>query len=201
VNYRVFAKILVKILTLALILTLIPLLLLSQLGWEGLIPTIIYLQLLVIWVQAEIALRQHRLFSMQFEPFFDVDLRTTDAKGGKTLYLHNASKNPAYNIMLRMLDKEGKPIPPKEWENKVCQEPITDLAPEQGDILCYFNKDFYESICENKMAFAVDFFNQFGEDGSIYIGFSEGVPYVIPLPRKPQMPGILLNTFEDLSPL
>jgi len=195
VNYGPFVKNLVKVLILAL---LPPLLLLKLLGRDGIIPMIIYLQLLLFEVQAEIGLRQHRLFLMQFEPFFNVDIGTTDAKGGKTLYLHNTSKNSAYDITLRMLDKQCRPMPPEKWKDKVSLGPITTgLAPGQGDMLCDFNKDFYESVCENEMAFAVDYFNQFDEDGGIHIRFFKGTPHI--KPAKQRMPGPLLNTFEDLS--
>ena len=99
-----------------LLLASIPILLVIKFKWEALLPIIIYLQLILIWAQAEIALRQHNLFSTQFEPLFSVrkEIHKIDSVPlSVSLYIRNVSQNPAYNITVtRILAKGHKPIPP-----------------------------------------------------------------------------------------
>lgn len=155
----------------------------------ALITVIIYLQLLLIWAQAEIGLRQHVLFSAQFDPSFDAKLRNN-----VNLFVRNTSKNPAYNIMVgRMMDEQNKAIPPNNWKGKVSSYFIGSLAPEQEVLLCSFtDKDFFK----NK-AIEVSYTNQFGDWKEIYIRLLEDERLLF-IPKEVQKPGILLNTFEDL---
>jgi len=172
-----------------LLLALIPVLLAVRFGWDAILPVIIYLQLLLIWAQAEIGLRQHVLFSAQFDPSFDVKLRNN-----VNLFVRNASKNPAYNIMVgRMMDEHNKAIPPNNWKGKVSSYFIGSLVPEQEVSLCSFtDKDFFK----NK-AIEVSYTNQFGDWKEIYIRLLEDERLLF-IPKEVQKPGILLNTFEDL---
>ena len=200
-RYYPLAKNLGKVLLLALI----PILLVIRFGWDAILPFIIYLQFLLIWAQAEIGLRQHALFSAQFDPSFDVKLTKIEGRGvidketgtalrRLSISIRNLSKNPAYNIMVgRMLDEQNKPIPPNNWKDKVSSDLIGSLAQDQEVLLCSLDED----IVKNKPAIEVSYTNQFGEWKEIYIRFLEDEKLLL-IPRKVQVPGILLNTFEDL---
>lgn len=186
------AKILVKILLLALI----PILLAIRFRWDAILPIIIYLQLLLIWAQAEIGLRQHVLLSAQFDPSFDVELtkkRVADAHLPYNIYIRNTSKNPAYNIRVGRILYENKPMPPDNG-SKVSSEFISSLAPDQKVLLCSLNED----IVKNDPTIEVSYSNHLGDLREIHIAFFTDEKLFL-TPRKVQAPGILLNTIEGLT--
>jgi hypothetical protein len=101
-----------ELVKLAALIVVVPLVLIIAHGWQAaILPIIIYLQLLLIWVQAKISLRQTALFAAQFEPAFDVKF----ADAARTiLTIENVSENPAYNLDVgRLLDQRRAPIDPK----------------------------------------------------------------------------------------
>jgi len=187
-----------KILCKILLLVLIPILLIIKFKWDAILPTIIYLQFLLIWAQAEIGLRQHLLFSAQFNPSFKVILGSNTITEGKNdirriIYLRNTSDKPAYNIgIARVLDGQNKPIPPNSWKDKISTLFISSLAPGEEVSLGYLtDKKFLENkTIENSYT------NLFGKWKEIWVKFLNGRFLVIP--EREQAPGILLNTFEDL---
>jgi hypothetical protein len=201
-RYYPLAKNLGKVLLLALI----PILLVIRFWWDAILPFIIYLQFLLIWAQAEIGLRQHALFSAQFDPSFDVKLTRIEGRGvidketdtvlrRLSISIRNLSKNPAYNIMVgRMLDVQNEPIPPNNWKDKVSSDLIGSLAPGQEVLLCSLDED----IVKNKPAIEVSYTNQFGEWKEICIKFLKDETLLL-IPKEIQKSGILLNTFEDLT--
>ena len=85
-------RVLAQLGKLAALFVVVPALLVARLRWDAILPIIIYLQLLLIWIQAEISLRQTALFAAQFEPAFDVRLSES---GPATLTIENVSENPA----------------------------------------------------------------------------------------------------------
>ena len=48
------------------IVVLVPAILMARLRWDSVLPIIIYFQLLLIWIQAEVSLRQNELYAAQF---------------------------------------------------------------------------------------------------------------------------------------
>ncbi|MCK4731157.1 MAG: hypothetical protein KAT65_01750 [Methanophagales archaeon] len=196
-----------KNLGLLFLLVLIPVLLLVRLWWDAILPMIIYFQLLLLWAQAEIGLRQHVLLTAQFEPYFDVKLVSPTNLGDEFVFdlshpsdrsgvrLRNTSKNPAYNIMIgRILNEQNRPIPPDEWKDKVHSDLISSLAPDQEVSLCSLDED----IIKNKLHIEVSYSDQFGELRAIYINFLEDRRILL-IPERRQPPGILLNLFEYFS--
>jgi len=200
-RYYPLAKNLGKVLLLALI----PFLLAIRFKWDAILPFIIYLQFLLIWAQAEIGLRQHALFSAQFDPSFDVKLTRIEGRGVidketgtvlrcLSLSIHNMSENPAYNIMVgRILYGQNKPMPPDNW-TKVSPERISSLAPDQEVLLCSLDED----IVKNDPTIEVSYSNRLGDWKEIHIEFLKDGKLLL-IPGKVQAPGILLNTFEDLT--
>jgi len=184
-----------------LLLALIPILLVIKFRWDAILPVIIYLQLLLIWAQTEIGLRQHLLFSAQFDPSFDVKLKegaliANEKEGGirhYNIYITNTSKYPAYNVMIgRILDEQNYPISPNIWKNKILTSAIYSLTPGKDVLLgSIVDKSFFENN-----TIEINYTNLFGEWKEIWIKFLSGRPLVIPKGRE--APGILLNTFEEL---
>jgi len=176
-----------------LLLVLIPILLVIKFRWDAILPIIIYLQLLLIWAQAEIGLRQHVLFSTQFNPSFKVRIvGNTMTEGENKINIRNTSDKPAYNIgIARVLDGQNEPIPPNSWKDKISTLFISSLAPGEEVSLGSADKSFLE----NK-TIEISYTNLFGERKEIWIKFLNGRLLVIP--GREQAPGFLLNTFEDL---
>jgi len=190
IKYGWFLKVLFKI----FILSVIPILLVYRLQWDAVLPVIVYLQLILIWTQAEIALRRQNLFSAQFEPLFDVKLED-DATAIRVCFtIHNISEHPAYYVgAARILDEENRPIPPDSWKDKVITKFISVLAPKKSEALCYFDKDFIT----NKLTIEVLYENQLGELRSLHIKLTEKREVLV-IPQRAKELGILLKTFEDL---
>jgi len=168
-----------------------PILLAFKLRWDSLLPVLIYFQLLVIWAQAEIALRQHVLFSMQFEPSFNVRLEQG------ILYLKNVSKNSAYNVFIgRILNSSGKPLPPDKWKKEIhTKRVIANLAPNQEVALCTFKHP--ESIIKEKFSIETLYSNQLGELRTFLIQILDPL-FLSIIPEKRKNPGFLLTLFEDI---
>jgi hypothetical protein len=193
---------LAKSLSIILLLTLTPLLLLIEFKSNSVPYIIIFFQFVLIWAQVEIALRQHILFSVQFEPFFEVKFSAPDEPNheflnqeASNLFIHNVSKNPAYSIMAaRIFDEQKKPIPPDNWKTRSTSRFISVLAPDQTTQLCSLkDRNFFK----NK-TIEVLYHNQLGEMREIWINLLENGDMIILLKER-QAPGILLNSFEYLS--
>ena len=176
-----------------LLLAVIPALLAVKLRWDAILPIIIYLQLLLIWAQAEIALRQHSLFAAQFKPFFGITYkRDITEPPSRSIWIHNTSKNAAYNIMVgRLLDKQNRPIPPSQWESKLHSDLISSLAPDEEGLLCSLN----EELASSEFAIEFSYDDQLGELGTMYIKLVKDGRILI-VPQAKELPGILLSTFE-----
>lgn len=175
-----------------LILLAIPVLLGVRFRWDAILPIVIYLQLILIWAQAEIALRQHSLFAAQFKPFFSISYkRDITEPPSHSVWIRNTSKNAAYNIMVgRLLNKQNKPIPPSQWENKLHSDLISDLAPDEQGLLCSLS----EELASSEFAIEFSYDDQLGEPGTMYIKLLKGGRILI-FPEAKQLPGILLSTF------
>ncbi len=112
-----WSRVLAQLAKLAALLLLVPGVLVVSLRWDSVLPIIIYLQLLLIWVQAEISLRQNALFAAQFEPLFDVRVAGSSPM---TLTIENVSESPSYALAVaRLFDRSGNPMDPKQWTGKI----------------------------------------------------------------------------------
>ncbi len=76
-----------------------PILLWVFLHANAFIPIIIYFQLIVIWAQAEISLRQSDLITGQYESTFEAKLSASIRPDldEQVIILYNRSDNPAYD--------------------------------------------------------------------------------------------------------
>jgi len=178
---------------LVLALLVIPVLLVIRLKWDAILPIIIYLQLLLIWAQVEIALRQHSLFAAQSKPFFGISYKKFGAEPpSHNVWIHNTSKNAAYNIMVgRLLDKQNKPIPPVQWKDKLYSDLISSLAPEEEALLCSLN----EELASGEFTIEFSYSDQLGGFGAMYIKLAKDGKILL-IPERAELPGILLSTLE-----
>jgi len=129
-----WSRVLAQFGKLAALFIVVPAFLILRLRCDAILPIIIYLQLLLIWVQAEISLRQTALFAAQFEPAFDIKVAESEPT---TLTIENVSDNPAYNVgIVRVLDERGVPLESKHWESRLQLDRLSALAPRERCRLC-----------------------------------------------------------------
>jgi len=147
----------------------------------------------IFWAQAEIALRQNTLFSVQFEPSFKVAL------DGEFLIIKNISQNPAYNVAISRVLYKNKPVSPEKWSSKIDfpdDYPIQCLSPGERSILCIFHPGALENFFIGKNI-EVWYTTRIGESREIYITPLAGINFLITHPRR-ELPGWLLKTLEEL---
>jgi len=201
-KYKSFARELIKFLLLATI----PIILIFAIkfNWNDIIPIVIpmviYLQFILIWAQAEIGLRQHIMFTMQFDPSFKIEVEKEagvihDINRPNKVIVTNISQYPAYNIFVgRVLDEQNNPIAPSKWKKEIVSNMLDCLSPEQELLLCHISEPFIN----NKSVIEIIYTNKFGDEREFFIRFMEGKKHLF-IPGKIKRPGILLNTFENLN--
>jgi hypothetical protein len=175
----------------AVIFMAVPASFFAVLGREALLPVLLYFQLLVLWGQIEVSLRQHELFAAQYEPAFSVEFQWSAGENPRgQILLTNTSQNTAYNVGVgRVLGEGGKPIPPPEWKEKINTYFIPSLAANESKPLCSFERGFLE-----KKAIEVSYLNRFGEWGTVIITFHGGGAMFIPGGMRRR--GFLLELFS-----
>jgi hypothetical protein len=193
----IWSRVLSELAKLAALLVVVPLVLIIALGLAAaILPIIIYLQLILIWVQAEISLRQTALFAAQFEPAFDVKI--ADA-AWTALTIENVSENPAYNVVVsRLLDEIGTPIDPKQWQDKLELDGMASLAPHEKRSLCVWkDQSLRDRLMTHGGSLEISYFGRQGELQTLSILFSAGQLLIVSGGALP--PGVLLRTFEAVS--
>jgi len=181
-------------LILPLFLILLPVLLIIKFRWDAILPLIIYFQLILIWFQAEIGLRQQALFSIQFNPFFEVqvdrDVSVVHELPYK-IYLQNLSGYPAYDVVLRrVLDKENRIIPSSKQEGKIDISFKPCLRPKEKSLIMRLSED----LVKNECMLDIFFVNQLGEFKNVIIFISEKGHRIFHGSMQPV--GVLINMFE-----
>lgn len=174
---RAFPKDLGFIIILFIILfVVIPFLILYFLRLpNGLISTLIYFQLIIIWIQAEISLRQQELYESQALPIIVLHssnkaIESKSMEEGKAterigFTVKNVSKNPAFNIILtRILSRDHTPINPDVWIPLIQRDVIEDLEPGEEKELFSIDWDDLEKLMEKQNAgvFEVGFMDRYG---------------------------------------
>lgn len=195
---KFFLKILGKI----FLLMIIPLLLIIKLGWDSLLPIIIYLEFLLIWAQTEIGMRQTVMTSAQFEPSFYIEEITIPptAKNSAVYctYIHNVTENPAYTLGVgRILNRNNQPIYPAGWPKSLKANYISCLPPHQKLELYSINSEDREIIYNDELTFEVIYLNRFGILRTLRIKYLRGSPPLL-IHEEVEKPGIFLNMIEDI---
>lgn len=191
-KYRMFLR---TVSTLFFILAVFPILLWVFLQANAFIPIIIYFQLIVIWAQAEISLRQSDLITGQYESTFEAKLSASirPDPDEQVIILHNRSDNPAYDIYLeKIIDETGKTIPREKWPKDVRTIPIQGIGPKQEAPIIFFKN---MNFMKNK-TLEVVYHNRFVKQRGVSIYFLEGGNIFL-LPEKIPPSGFLLRLFED----
>jgi hypothetical protein len=181
---------------LAALFVIVPVLLIVRLRWDAILPIIIYLQLLLIWIQAEISLRQTALFAAQFEPAFDIKCSESEPA---TLTIENVSENPAYTLSVaRVLDAHHIPLNPSLWEGKLELDRMATLAPHEKRRLCTFKDEtLRNNLLTEGGALEILYFGRRGESQCVTLLFTGGQLLIVTGESLP--PGVLLHTLESVS--
>lgn len=184
-----------KNLILPLFLILLPILVIIKFKWDAILPLIIYFQLILIWFQVEIGLRQQTLFSIQFNPFFNVEVKKDVSATHELpyrIYLQNLSECPAYNVVLQKAsNKENKIIPPSELDGKINIFFKPCIGPKEKSLIMRLSED----LVKNECFLDIIFINQLGEIKNITIFVSEKGLRIFHEGMRPA--GILINALED----
>ena len=196
------AKFFLRVLGKIFLLTIIPILLVIKLGWNSILPIIVYLQFLLIWAQTEIGMRQAVLSSAQFELSFNIKEETdTETFGPDSIfhvYIVNIGENPAYNLGIgRILDRKGQPIFPQMWSKSLERSHISCLPPNQSLELYSIRLDEKEKLLENELTIEVFYFNRFGDPRTLLMKFSKNYPPLL-IHERIEKPGALLNSLEEI---
>jgi hypothetical protein len=154
------AKFFLRIIGKIFLLTIIPVLLVVKLGWDSILPIIVYLQFLLLWAQTEIGMRQAILSSAQFEPSFNIKEEETPIFGRPksifNVHVVNISENPAYNLIVgRVLNGKGNPISPQMWPKFLSRNQIGCLPPNQSLELYSLDSDEREKLLEGELSFEI----------------------------------------------
>jgi hypothetical protein len=190
-------KVLFKIFLLSIIpIALISYMILTEISFSGVLAIVAYFQFLLIWAQAEIGLKQHALFASQFDPFFQLIL-TKCASGAVLTHINiavkNTSNNPAYHVFVsRIFEANHEPIYPKIWKDKLETLSTKDL--DAGGAYLFSINDI--EFIEGKII-EITYMNKFGDFKEILIRINDLDAFLIP--SHAHEPGILLNTFRELS--
>jgi hypothetical protein len=182
------------------LLSIIPIILIVKLNFDAILPIVVYLQFLLIWCQAEIALKQHYLFAVQFEPTF-ITIQTNDFLSPPsqdfaiTLRIKNTSSNPAYSVAVTRVLDHSIPIMPKEWENKITRSHWINLGPNEVNVLCQITDVDYFRNKQMEILYR----NQFGDFRELILLFSNDTFILVPHVVKEK--GFLLNTFKEIIEL
>jgi hypothetical protein len=168
---------------------------------DSLLAMIFLGQFYIIWGQLEVALRQTRLSALEYEPEFkiEVEKRTIKLKASDKILesynikLKNVSKHLARNIFVAV---DAKPQDAGRNKPELKSLPIANIAPDDIVNIHSYDGDVFE---KSKISINLDYTNALGEFGAITF-FKEPRFYeFMTFGTERRMPGILLNSFEDLS--
>jgi hypothetical protein len=155
---------------------------------------------LVMWLQFELAYQQFGLYKASQEPHFALFLEKGDTY--HNLRIKNVSPFPAYMVKLvRILDKNLKPISPNLWEKEIIKSCIPCLIkpevyrkPYELPIIGIIPRNFYNKYLANHEGYTEIFYrNQFNEDKSFFCYFTK-YDEVIPITKEKVPIGFLLTT-------
>lgn len=162
---------------------------------DSLIAILFLGEFYIIWAQLEVALRQTRLSVLEYEPEFKIEVerkvRTGIVEGGENrfffnLRLVNVGKHLSRNIFVS-IDVKGK----KEEHKSI---PFANMSPNEPVNLCRFDENLYNN---NTITVDVNYENIMGELSGMSFLKEPKLPAFI-VGRRLRMPGLLLNSFEDL---
>jgi len=143
-------------------------------------------QFYIIWAQLEVALRQTHLTMLEYEPEFKIETKKTEVDKQYAIYLTNMGKHLVRNIAVS-IDIVGF-----RCEHKFI--PLTSLGRNETIFLCSFDQ---ETLRNSVITIDINYVTALGEFGGTGFVKDPKLPDFI-VSKRIRMPGILLNSFEDL---
>jgi hypothetical protein len=159
---------------------------------DSLLAIIFLGQFYIIWAQLEVALRQTRLSTLEYEPEFKIEIEKSRKPAGVTgavghaddAKLINVGKHLARDVYAKINIRGAKPIPNQ----------LGDIDPDKSHHVHTFKEG---DLNNNKVIIDINYQNILGESGSVIFIKNPKFPEFIGVERV-KMPGILLNSFEML---
>ena len=183
-----------------LLFVAVPFVLIYLLGLpNGLISMLIYMQLLIIWIQLELSMRQQFLYRSQFIPILTLKVLS------KTILVESGENNPAFNVMLsRILSDDYTPLEPRMWTSVLRCNIIDHLGPRDEKQLCTTTANELEQLLNNTRVLEVSYVDKYGEWHSTAFTINKnkktGKVEIITIPYlgKLEEVGILLPLFNTV---
>ena len=163
---------------------------------DSLLAVIFFGQFYIIWGQLEVAMRQTRLSTLEYDPEFIIDAEkipyVTYVGGGYHIVkLRNIGKHLARNVLI-LVD-----IAAKSSQKEVHSQQVSNIAPNETVEIDY---SFIESVFSTaKITINLDYNNILGYPCRMSFIKEPKYPDFIVLKPERRMPGILLNSSEDLT--
>lgn len=196
---------------------LIPSIIIHLIGLpNGLISALIYMQLLIIWIQTELSLRQQILYKLQASPIItlstsSIEARIINNKGTVnvtvTINVHNLGMSPAFNVMMsRVLKDIHTPISPSAWSKRIRCNVVEYLGYKEEKTLCTTTwSELKEFMNAEKFIFEVSYFDRYGDIHSVFFMVAIGEEMqirIIPIPfdeKEFERIGVLLPRLTGLA--
>ncbi|MCD6300867.1 MAG: hypothetical protein J7L82_02230 [Staphylothermus sp.] len=173
------------------------------------------MQLLIIWIQLELSMRQQFLYRSQFIPILTLKVlsKTILVESGEnsretetiTITVRNLSDNPAFNVMLsRILSDDYTPLEPRMWTSVLRCNIIDHLGPRDEKQLCTTTANELEQLLNNTRVLEVSYVDKYGEWHSTAFTINKnkktGKVEIITIPYlgKLEEVGILLPLFNTV---
>ena len=161
---------------------------------DSLLAVIFFGQFYIIWGQLEVAMRQTRLSTLEYDPEFIIDTKKINYSlvggGYHIVKLRNTGKHLARNVVI-LVD-----IVAKSSQKEVHPPQVSNIAPNEIVELPQFDESDFSTA---KITINLHYNNILGYPcGMTFIKEPKYPDFIVLKPER-RMPGILLNSSEDLT--
>ena len=159
---------------------------------DSLVAVLFFGELYIIWAQLEVALRQTRLLVIEYEPELKIEMeerhiaRETPEKIVE-LYLGNAGDHIARNVLVS-LKTSGD-------QERFKYSQFTNIAPNEKVYLGMFSEN---ALRKNTITVDIIYENVLGELSGAYFVKKPQFAEFIAIKAAKKLPGLLLNSLEEL---
>jgi len=157
-------------------------------------------QIYIVWAQLEVALRQTRLSTLEYEPEFTLEIKEgTSGYPPPSSYslkyydirLKNVGKHLARNIMV-----SAYITPATKHKPEITSYFVGNMAPDDSVTIFPIEEDAFRN---STITVELDYENILGEMGGMtFYKYGKILPSNFMVAKTVEMPGILLKSFEDL---
>lgn len=162
-----------------------------RLTLDAVLIIVMLAQFYIILTQVEVSLRQARLNEFRYEPIIFIKLKEIKIKKERAynILLMNAGEYPAYNVLITT---HSQPLFSRERTRIV-----GSIEPTAKELLFSLSKREFDKYSE--FSLNINYTNALGKDGRVTFNFPmKFMPHVFTIHGDIKMPGILLNSIEDL---